>query len=374
VFVLIVIQACFSIGHPQFNLLNLRALNVHELYMHRCIDLAQLGAGSVAPNPMVGALLVHENRVIGEGYHQQYGQAHAEVNCIRSVAEADRALVAASVLYVSLEPCAHTGKTPPCSDLIISSGIRHVVIGTRDPFSEVNGKGIEKLITAGINVETGVLQLECRELNKRFFTFHMQHRPYIILKWAQTANGIIGSDAGERLLISNEYSNRLVHRWRSEEAAILVGTQTALHDNPALTTRLWKGRNPVRLVVDRQLRLPLSLRLFDRSVKTIVFNNKIHAEEPNRLYYQLPGNNPFISSLLQALYQLGIQSVLVEGGGKLLQSFIDENAWDEARIITNSLMQADTGVPAPRLKDVQLVETEQLQNDTITIYRSVAHQ
>ena len=221
--------------------------------MHRCLELAEKAAGHVAPNPMVGAVLVHEGIIIGEGYHQIYGGPHAEVNCIASVPSSLQHLIQDSVIYVSLEPCAHHGKTPPCADLIIRHNIRHVVIGCRDPFVEVDGKGIEKLHAAGIKTETGILEKECRELNKRFFTFHTKHRPFIILKWAQTGDGKIGTE-NNRLHITGSVTNRLVHKWRSEESAILVGANTALADNPQLTTRLWSGNSPTRLIIDPELR------------------------------------------------------------------------------------------------------------------------
>src|SRR5687767_13525023 len=244
-----------------------------EEYMQRCLQLARLGAGSVAPNPMVGAVLVSDDRVIGEGWHQQFGKAHAEVNCFDSVLPGNRELVAGSILYVSLEPCAHFGKTPPCTDLIIKNKIRKVVVGCRDPFKEVNGKGIEKLKAAGIEVETGVLENECKEINKRFFCFHEKHRPFIILKWAHTADGKMGFESStDRLFITNEYTNRLVHKWRSEESAVMVGTNTALRDDPELTVRLWTGASPVRAVIDRELKLPASLKIFDGQYPTIVFN------------------------------------------------------------------------------------------------------
>jgi diaminohydroxyphosphoribosylaminopyrimidine deaminase/5-amino-6-(5-phosphoribosylamino)uracil reductase len=340
--------------------------------MQRCIELAKLGAGSVAPNPMVGAVLVYNNSIIGEGYHRQYGQAHAEVNCINAVKNADKYLVAKSTMYVSLEPCAHHGKTPPCADLIIAKKIPTVVIGCRDPFKEVDGKGIEKLLAAGIEVIQPVLEAACKIVNKRFFTFHTSHRPYIILKWAQTANGIIGNNDHSRLLISNEFSNRLVHKWRSEEAAILVGTNTALFDDPSLTTRLWKGNNPVRLVVDMDLRLPASLQLFDGSVRTIVFNSLKHEEHENLLYYQCTKEVSMVYQVCNALYQLNIQSVLIEGGTQLLQSFIDENMYDEVRIITNAAMQTAYGIPAPATVNMQLQRTMQLQSDTIHFYKPVS--
>ncbi|HJW16280.1 MAG TPA: bifunctional diaminohydroxyphosphoribosylaminopyrimidine deaminase/5-amino-6-(5-phosphoribosylamino)uracil reductase RibD, partial [Flavisolibacter sp.] len=250
----------------------------HEKYMARCLQLAQLGAGNVAPNPMVGAVLVYNDAIIGEGYHEKYGAAHAEVNCINSVIDGERHLISQSTLYVSLEPCAHFGKTPPCADLIVKLKIPKVVIGCRDPFVQVDGKGIEKLLAAGVEVTTGILEKECKELNKLFFTFHTLHRPYIILKWAQTSDGKIAyptlrkksSSPVSRLFITNAYTNRLVHKWRSEQMAILVGTNTAMHDDPSLNTRLWPGNSPVRLVIDKELALPPGLKLFDGSIPTIV--------------------------------------------------------------------------------------------------------
>ncbi|MBI3882924.1 MAG: bifunctional diaminohydroxyphosphoribosylaminopyrimidine deaminase/5-amino-6-(5-phosphoribosylamino)uracil reductase RibD [Sphingobacteriales bacterium] len=257
--------------------------------MQRCLELAKLGAGSVAPNPMVGAVLVYEDRIIGEGYHQQYGQAHAEVNCINSVKKEDKELISKSTIYVSLEPCAHYGKTPPCVNLIIEKQIPHVVVACRDSYKEVNGKGIEILKATGVNVVLGILEKEAIELNKRFFTFHREQRPYIILKWAQSGNAKIGNADFSRVLISNEQTNKHVHKWRSEEAAILVGTNTALYDNPSLTTRLWQGNNPVRLVIDTDLKLPTSLQLFNGEVKTIVFN-KVKQEAGILFYYRKNGD------------------------------------------------------------------------------------
>src|ERR1043165_7764024 len=228
-------------------------MTTHEKYMYRCLELAKLGAGNVAPNPMVGAVLVHHDRIIGEGYHQKYGEAHAEPNCIQHAVDNGHSdLISVSTLYVSLEPCVHFGKTPPCADLIIKNKIAKVVIGCRDPFREVNtdavgqGKGIEKLKNAGIEVEFGILAKECSELNKRFLGFHTQHRPYIILKWAQTLNHKIAGHGNDRLRITNDFTNRIVHKWRSEEASILAGTNTAFTDDPELTTRMWPGKNPVR--------------------------------------------------------------------------------------------------------------------------------
>jgi diaminohydroxyphosphoribosylaminopyrimidine deaminase / 5-amino-6-(5-phosphoribosylamino)uracil reductase len=341
--------------------------------MHRCLELASLGAGYVSPNPMVGAVLVHNGRIIGEGYHQHYGEAHAEVNCIASVMEADRGLIKESTLYVSLEPCAHFGKTPPCADLIIKYKIPRVIIGCRDPFKEVDGKGIDKLKAAGIDTELGILEDKCKELNKRFFLFNTKHRPYIVLKWAQTADGVISSGNEQRLLISNEYSNRLVHKWRSEDAAILVGTNTALLDNPELTTRLWEGKSPLRLVLDMDLRLPSSLKIFNDSAGTIIFNSLRHEEKGNLLYYQLSKTGNVIHQMMKALYQLRIQSVLVEGGAKLLQSFIDERLWDEARVITGTAATASENyLRAPLLTNSIKKEETMLGNDKIEIFKSTA--
>ena len=400
--------------------------------MWRCLELARLGGGYTAPNPMVGAVMVYEDRVIGEGYHQVYGQAHAEVNCVNSVAAEDVPLISRSTMYVSLEPCAHFGKTPPCADLIVRMQIPRVVVGCRDPFPKVNGKGIEKLLAAGVEVKVGVLEAECMELNKRFFTFNTLHRPYIVLKWAQSANGriagaslghvakglasggaeergdmggVLGKGVGEpgaaatgdggRVLISNEYTNRLVHKWRSEEAAILVGTRTALADDPSLTVRLWSGPDPIRLVIDKELTLPASLKLFDGKVRTIVFNMLRHEEGMrqnvggelgreeggNLSFYQLANDSSLVHQVCQALYQLKIQSVLVEGGARLLQSFIDEGYWDEARVITNNELELPGGLPAPVFvggdrkeggRDVSLpISHEFLFSDTIRYYKNL---
>jgi diaminohydroxyphosphoribosylaminopyrimidine deaminase/5-amino-6-(5-phosphoribosylamino)uracil reductase len=392
--------------------------------MYRCLELAVLGMGKVASNPMVGSVLVHDNKIIGEGYHQLYGEAHAEVNCINSVKEEHRSLIAQSVLYVSLEPCVHFGKTPPCADLIIKNKIPKVIVGCRDPFVQVNGKGIEKLRAAGIEVIDGVLEKRCKELNKRFFVFHTEHRPYIILKWAETGDKKLGlplapSNRGgmasaqnhmeqetfntnedaqlsellsadsspngggrvgaSRLLISNEYTNRLVHKWRSEEMAILVGTNTALFDDPALTTRLWPGTNPIRIVVDMNLRLPQSLKLFDGKTPTIIFNlhrhtlpfEKISATDLRAIgvgYYQVTEDVNLVHQMLNALYLMNIQSVIVEGGAQLLQSFIDDGSWDEARIITNEKLVIGNGLPSPVLKDDQLTSTQNIDADFIRIY------
>ncbi len=346
-------------------------LDLHEKYISRCIELAQKGAGAVAPNPMVGAVLVHENKIIGEGYHQQYGGAHAEVNCINSVGEKDHSLIQESTLYISLEPCAHFGKTPPCSDLILHHHIKKVVVGCRDPFISVNGKGIEKLNNAGVTVVENILGNECMALNKRFFTFHLQQRPYIILKWAQTANGFIGNKSTDRLHISSHPTNCLVHQWRSEEAAILVGTNTALKDNPQLTNRLYKGNSPLRLLLDLPLRLPKELVLFNDGLPLVVFNGKKETEEGVVQYKKLSPEKPILPQIMAIAYQMNIQSILVEGGAKLLQSFIDEGLWDEARIITNNQLKIEAGISAPLLKNAVEVERFEVLKDSVIYYHKI---
>jgi diaminohydroxyphosphoribosylaminopyrimidine deaminase/5-amino-6-(5-phosphoribosylamino)uracil reductase len=338
-----------------------------EIYMQRCLQLAELGAGNVAPNPMVGAVMVYNNRIIGEGYHMEYGEAHAEVNCINSVHHSENNLIEKSILYISLEPCSHYGKTPPCVDLIILNKIPEVVIGCVDVYKEVHGKGIELLQNAGVKVSVGVLEKECVELNRRFFTFHQKQRPYIILKWAQSANGKIGTN-NKRVLISNEYTNRLVHKWRSEEAAILIGTNTALIDDPSLTTRLWKGNNPVRLVIDMDLRLPFHLKIFNKEIKTIIFNQHKNEEDGNLLFYQIEREN-FMQSFMNSLYQLKIQSILVEGGAKLLQFFIDTGLWDEAIVIKNEELIIKNGIDAPELNNFIFSSQQKYFTDTITFFQ-----
>jgi diaminohydroxyphosphoribosylaminopyrimidine deaminase / 5-amino-6-(5-phosphoribosylamino)uracil reductase len=345
-------------------------IDLHKAYMSRCIELARLGAGTVAPNPMVGAVLVHDQRIIGEGWHKQYGGPHAEVNCISSVSDADRVLIPSSTLYISLEPCAHYGKTPPCSQLIIQLGIKKVVIGCRDPFEAVNGKGIEQLIQTGIEVTTGVLETECIRLNQRFFCFHQLHRPFIVLKWAQTADGFIASDNSERLMITSANTNRLVHKWRSEEAAILIGTETALVDNPSLTNRLWYGKNPVRMVIDRELRLPSTLVIFNDQHSTIVFNEKKQKVEGNISYIKLDNGISVIGQILMYCYEQQLQSLLVEGGATLLQSFLQEGKWDELRVLTNTTLTIESGLSAPILPSVLPFETTRVATDEICFYHN----
>jgi len=346
------------------------SLKIQEQYMQRCLQLAAMGAGKVAPNPMVGAVLVYNDRIIGEGYHQKYGEAHAEVNCINSVVDADKKFIESSTLYVSLEPCVHFGKTPPCAELIIRNKIPQVVIGCSDSFEAVSGKGIERLKGTGTEVTVGILEKECLELNKRFFVFHEKKRPYITLKWAQSNNGKIGSAGAERIFISNEFTNLLVHQWRSEAAAILVGTNTALKDNPALTTRLWPGNNPIRLVIDMNLKLPPTLQLFDGTVRTIVFNRHRHDDSVLPSYYKIECREKMPEEILHALYNLQIQSVMIEGGGALLQSFINENLWDEARVITNTTLEIAEGINAPILQPQKTIKEENIHTDSVVYFKN----
>jgi diaminohydroxyphosphoribosylaminopyrimidine deaminase/5-amino-6-(5-phosphoribosylamino)uracil reductase len=342
-----------------------------EQYMSRCIQLARLGGGAVSPNPMVGAVLVYEDKIIGEGYHKKYGEAHAEVNCINSVLPENKILIEKSIVYVSLEPCLHFGKTPPCSDLIVKKNIKKVVIGCKDSYEEVAGRGIQKLQDAGVEVVAGVLENECRDLNKRFFCFHEKGRPYIILKWAQSSNGKIGALNDERILISNDYSNRLVHKWRSEEAGILIGTATAQKDNPSLTTRFWTGKNPVRIIMANQLKLSSKLKLFDLQADTIVFNKIKNKIEGNLQFIKLENDN-YMQQLLHSLYEMNIQSMLVEGGSKTLQSFIDASLWDEARIITNEQMIIENGIAVPEIKGFELIQQEKYFSNRIDYYKGSA--
>ena len=345
-----------------------------ELYMQRCLDLAVLGAGSVSPNPMVGAVIVYQDRIIGEGYTSPYGGPHAEVNAVNnSVAlfgeEQARQMFVESTMYVSLEPCAHQGKTPPCADMLIRYRFFRVVIGCLDPFAKVNGLGLKKIEEAGITTTVGILEEACRYINRRFFTRIKQQRPYVILKWAETLDGYFAPQDAEQAWISNEASKQLVHKWRTEEDAILVGTSTALIDNPALTARLWKGKNPKRILIDRDLKVPESAAIFNDEAETIVFNaletqwttqKKIIALENFPLY--LPQN------ILYQLYLMDVQSILVEGGSKTLQAFIDAGVWDEARVfVAEAIWQR--GIPSPLLNG-EIISSQKVGRDTLRIVKN----
>jgi diaminohydroxyphosphoribosylaminopyrimidine deaminase / 5-amino-6-(5-phosphoribosylamino)uracil reductase len=346
-------------------------MGTDEKYMSRCIELALLGAGHVAPNPMVGSVIVYNGRIIGEGYHQQYGQAHAEVNALNSVG--DREMLKSSVMYVSLEPCAHHGLTPPCADLIVREQIPKVIIGTSDPFAEVSGKGIERLKNAGVDVKVGVLEKECRELNRRFFTFHTQKRPYVILKWAQTADGFIDtdrllSDYGQPTWITGDTALRLVHKIRSEENAIMVGTFTAEKDNPHLTVRHWPGDNPLRILIDKNLRLPHNLNLFDGSVPTLVFNSVNENRSGMLSFVKIDFEKNIVPQMLEELYARKILSLIVEGGKQLIESFTGSGLWDEMHVYTGSRFFAG-GVRAP-LSAGELTAEEWLDTDNLKIFRN----
>ena len=326
--------------------------------MQRCLELAVKGLGNVAPNPMVGCVIVCDGEIVAEGYHEQYGSGHAEPNAIKQVSDA---ILKKSTLYVTLEPCSHHGKTPPCADLIISKGIKKVVIGNLDSNPLVSGRGIQKLKEAGIEVEYRVLDKECKELNKRFFTFHEKKRPYIILKWAQTQDGFISRiplpENKEDNWITGKESKDLVHQWRGDEQAILIGYNSALVDNPLLTTRLVKGKNPVRLIIDKNLDLPHNLNIFNNDAKTIVFNSIKSSDDDNIRYVRIDFQN-MIQEILNECYVLNISSVIIEGGTKTINEFIQKNTWDEARLFVNPNKVFKQGIAAPVISFNQSAPTQ----------------
>jgi diaminohydroxyphosphoribosylaminopyrimidine deaminase/5-amino-6-(5-phosphoribosylamino)uracil reductase len=341
----------------------------HENYMQRCLDLALLGCGQVAPNPMVGAVLIADGRIIGEGYHEKFGAAHAEKNALDNVRPEDLHLLTSATLYVNLEPCAHFGKMPPCCDLIVERKIPKVIIGSTDPFEKVAGRGIEKLRQAGVEVELPILETACLDLNKRFFTFHTKKRPYIILKWAQTANSFISSaDPCDPKWISNALSKKLVHQWRSEEQAILVGTNTALQDNPSLTVREWTGKNPLRVVLDKNLRLPPDLHIFDGKTPSLILTSKDKKDMPNVSFERIDFGEDVLTEIMDSMYQKNILSLLVEGGAQVLNSFIKKGLWDEARVFT-SPSNFKAGVSAPFFHG-HLWQQHFLQEDRLSIYKN----
>jgi diaminohydroxyphosphoribosylaminopyrimidine deaminase / 5-amino-6-(5-phosphoribosylamino)uracil reductase len=347
-------------------------MNNEEKYMQRCLDLAQKAIGYVAPNPLVGCVIVHHNKIIGEGYHQQFGEAHAEVNAINSVT--NKELLKDAELYVNLEPCAHCGKTPPCTEPIIHYKIPKIIIGSLDPNPLVSGKGISQLKNIGCIVQSGVLEKECREINKRFITFHEKHRPYIILKWAETKDGFIDIERKSDAKVAptpvmNEKLKPLVHRWRSEEQAIMIGTNTAIKDNPQLDVRFWKGKNPIRIVLDKNLRIPNNFHVLDQSIKTIVFTEEEKTSSENLEYISIDFSGQLIQQILQILYKKNIQSIIIEGGTQLLKSFIDQDLWDEASIITGN-KYFEKGVKAPAFNSTP-TNTEFFQDDSIKYFRHV---
>ena len=341
----------------------------HEFYIRRCLELAKNACGNTAPNPMVGSVIVHKDTIIGEGFHHKYGEAHAERNAIYNVRE--KYFLQDSILYVNLEPCAHFGKTPPCADFIIENKIPKVVIGSGDPFKKVDGEGIKKLRAAGVEVITDVLRDECLELNKRFFTYHTKKRPYIILKWAQTQDNFLAREDYSSKWISNPYSRLLVHKWRAEESAILAGTNTVLHDDPQLTSREMRSKNPVRIILDKTGRIPGNYNVFDGAVQTIILtqNPKSPTNTNTEFAYIDFDKNAFMPALMQFFYEREFLSVFVEGGATLLNTFIENNLWDEARIFT-SPQTFERGIYAPILPKHFLQDAHMLKEDKLEIYRN----
>ena len=335
-------------------------------YIQRCIYLAQKALGNTYPNPMVGSIIVHNGKIIGEGFHHKAGEPHAEINAINSVQNPE--LIPESTIYVSLEPCAHFGKTPPCALKIKELGFKKVVIGAMDPHDKVNGKGKKIISDAGIEVVSGVLAEECFQLNKRFNTFHQKKRPYIILKWAESEDGFLDKN-GKPIAIGNSLTKQWVHQVRSQEHAILVGTTTVLHDNPTLTTREVEGRNPIRIVIDRQLKLDANASIFNNEAETIILN-EIKDEKQENLHYVKVEPNRFLENALEKLYELQIQSILIEGGRFTHQQFIDSGIWDEAFSIQNPNLKLIEGTPAPNLIHAEKLEEIAFEDNIIVHFKN----
>ena len=326
--------------------------------MRRCIQLAKNGLGTTYPNPLVGSVIVYENKIIGEGWHRQSGMPHAEVNAINSVK--NKQLLKNATIYINLEPCSHTGKTPPCANLIIEKQIKNVVIGCKDPNPKVAGNGIKLLIKSGLKVTYGILEKECEHLNKRFFSFFLKKRPYIILKWAETLDGFISPNEKKEkkpVWISNKNSRQLVHQWRAEEQAILVGTQTIVEDNPSLNTRDWYGNSPICILIDKSLRISKDYKIYRNTSKTIVITEKQSKNKKNQFFESINFNSPIANQIGTILYSHGIQSVIIEGGAQTLQTFIDENLWDEARIFSGPIT-FNNGTKAPIISGTTLTTTK----------------
>ena len=332
--------------------------------MQRALELARLGLGNVSPNPMVGCVIVKDDKIIGEGYHEQYGGPHAEVNAVQAVK--DQSLLPQSTAYVTLEPCSHFGKTPPCADLLVRHQVKRVVICNEDPNPLVAGQGIERLRNAGIEVEIGLLREEGRVLNRRFFTAFEKKRPYVILKWAETADGFVARENYDSKWISNTYSRQLVHKWRAEEDAILVGTNTARYDNPSLTTRNWKGKNPVRFFIDRTLELDKGMHLMDGTVPTYCFTEGEGENRQNLTFIQQEQIVP--EAILASISELKIQSLIIEGGSGLLNSFIERGLWDEARVFI-APHTFGKGIAAPHISG-ELLSAEDVLGDRLLIYKN----
>lgn len=339
------------------------------LYMYRALQLAKIGLTEAMPNPSVGAVIVYKDTIIGEGYTSKYGGPHAEVNAIRSVKNQE--LLKESTLYVTLEPCSHYGKTPPCAFLVVEKQIPKVVIGCVDPFAKVAGKGIQMLKENGIEVITGVLEKECKVSHERFFTFHLKKRPFVILKWAQSLDGFIAplhKNENKPVWLSNNYSRQLTHKWRSEEQGILVGKKTVIDDNPSLTTRDYYGKNPVRLFLDRKGNITDSYQILSKEAETIQFVHQIEKEHQIELSFE-----NMAQEVCTYCFENNIQSIIVEGGLQTLQSFIDANLWDEARIFEAKVI-LNEGIPAPNLPNKQLKHIQYITNDQLTVYRPLPNE
>ncbi len=345
----------------------------HEKYMKRCLQLAELGKGSVAPNPLVGSVLVHNGRIIGEGFHADYGGNHAEINCLDSVKEEDETLISKSTLYVSLEPCNHTGQTPPCTQRIMQEGIRKVVIGMRDPSIKPRGSGSEFLRKKGVEVFGPVMEKESRWENRIFVTVHEKHRPYVILKWAESADGIVGRKSKDRLMITGEATRKLVHKWRTENDAILIGYNTALYDNPQLTSRDWPGKNATPVLISPKLGLPRTLNIFNTGIHTLVFNVLTNDKLQDAECVKIPEENFNPEGWLQELHKRQLSSVIVEGGASTIQRFIDSGLWDEIRVLRNSKLFAGEGVPAPSGYSGKLNDKFSVENDEVSIILNEAY-
>ncbi len=343
-----------------------------EQYMIRCLELASNGLGNVAPNPMVGCVIVYDGKIIGEGFHRKFGEAHAEVNAIHHVIEKrGEKILRSSELYVSLEPCSHFGKTPPCVDLILEKKIPKVFIGCTDTSSNVNGEGIKKLEAAGTEVQSGIFESHCREINKRFFIFNEKKRPFIILKWAQSMDKFLApkKQTEENRWISNEYSRKLSHKWRSEQRGILVGTNTVIMDNPQLNVRDWAGKNPTRILIDRSLYLSETSHVLDNSAPTLIFNETKNHKEKNTEWVATDFSKNQLMPMINELYNRNVQSVMVEGGAFTLQNFIEQNLWDEARIFISNKFLND-GVKAPQIDFRKMILEEKILDDKLFILRN----
>ena len=341
-------------------------MKTHEYFIDKCISLARKGALDVSPNPMVGCVIVNNGKIIGEGYHKEYGKNHAEVNAIHSVK--DKSELKNSILYVNLEPCCHHGKTPPCTDSIVKYNIPKVVIGCIDTFSKVSGQGMKKLKDNSVEVIYGVLEKECTELNKRFFCYHTKKRPYIILKWAKSKDNFIAPINQEKpFWMTSEKSKKLVHSWRAEEDAILVGRKTVVADNPSLTVRMCEGKNPIRIIIDKELSLDKKSNVFDDQAETIVFNNIKSAIIDKTTYLKADFNN-LNKDILNQLYNRDILSLIIEGGTITINSFIEKNLYDEIRVFTADKL-LEKGINSPELPEINLIKTSIINNDKLEVYK-----